>query len=155
MLSEPPLTGPDGSLQLHATTVVLNDAAVVITGPAGAGKTAMAFALMARGAMLLADDITWLTSDGTTVVAHCPPTLAGRIEARGIGILNAPAAPSTPVRLVVDLGRTEDDRIPEPRTVRLLGHNIPLLHTPAIPHFADIIYHYMTFGRHQDTARQT
>lgn len=146
MLSEPPRTGPDGTLQLHASTVVIDGRAVAFTGPAGSGKTAMAFAMMARGARLLADDVTWVRKVDEGLMALCPDTLIGRIEARGIGILNAPAAPPSPLSLIVDLGRAEEDRIPPRRHLRLMGQTVDLLHIPAMPHFADMIWHYITFG---------
>lgn len=145
-LSVPPKNGPDGQLQLHASTVVINDRAVAITGPSGSGKSTLALALISRGATLLADDITWLTATPQTLTAHCPPDLSGRIDARGVGILNAPASAPTPLHLVVDLGTPETDRIPPRKTVSLLGHDIALLHTPATSHFADAISLYMMHG---------
>ncbi len=147
MLSEPPKDGPDGRLQLHASTVVIGGNAVAITGPSGSGKSAMAFKLMSLGATLLADDITWLKATPSALIAECPTSLSGRIEARGVGILNAVPARPAPLKLVVDLGVEEHDRLPALKTVQLLDHSIPLFHTPAIPHFAEAILHYMMHGR--------
>lgn len=147
MLSEPPQNGPDGRLQLHASTVVIRGKAVAITGPSKSGKSGLAFKLMSLGATLLADDITWLEATPTTLIASCPPTLSGRIEARGVGILNAVPAPTAPLLLVVDLGIAEPARLPAHKIITLLGHDIVLLHTAAIPHFADAIVHYLMHGR--------
>ncbi len=147
MLSDPPKNRPDGSLQLHASTVVIRGQAVAIVGPSGSGKSSMAFKLMSLGATLLADDITWLAATHTTLMASCPPNLIGCIEARGVGILNAVPAPAAPLHLVVDLGIDEAARLPVRKTITLLGHDIALLHTVATPHFADVILHYMMHGR--------
>jgi HPr kinase/phosphorylase len=147
MLSETPKIGPDGRLQLHASTVIINGKAVAIAGPPGAGKSGLAFKLMSLGAMLLADDITWLEATPTALIASCPPALSGRIEARGIGILNAVPGPATPLHLVVDLGIAEPARLPAHKTIRLLGYNITLLHTAAILYFPEAIAHYMMHGR--------
>lgn len=146
MLSEVPKNGPDGRLQLHASTVVIAGRAVAICGPAGSGKSGFALALMGRGALLLADDITWLETKGDSLMAICPPTLSGRIEARGLGILNATPAPSAPLHLIVDLGVPEAERLPERKFTTLLGHDIQMFHTPENTYFMDAVLHYMTSG---------
>jgi len=147
MLSVAPKNGPDGHLQLHASTVVVGQKAVAFLGPTGSGKSGHALACMSRGAQLLADDITWLHSTDDGLVATCPPTLKGRIEARGVGILEA--VPHDPVRLslIVDLGSVETTRLPDKKAVSLLGHDIPVFHTPANPYFVDAILLYMLHGR--------
>lgn len=147
MLSEAPKRGPDGRLQLHASTVVLNGCAVAFTGPSGSGKSGHALAMMSRGAVLLADDVTWLQGTSGAVMAHCPPPLSGRIEARGVGILKASPAPPAPLKLIVDLGTPEVDRLPPHRTLDVLGHDICLLHKPATASFVDAILQYMMQGR--------
>ena len=147
MLSEPPKNGPDGQLQLHASTVVFNDKAVTICGPSGSGKSSLTLELLMLNATLLADDITWLDASPRGVIASCPPAIAGRIEARGVGVLNAPPAGPAPLYLIVDLGTPELDRVPEPKTVTLLGQEVALLHTPASRHFAQAITQYMMHGR--------
>ncbi|MGJ8611633.1 MAG: HPr kinase/phosphorylase [Octadecabacter sp.] len=147
MLSVAPKNGPDGLLQLHSSTVVMNGNAVAFVGKSGTGKSAMAFRMLSLGATLLADDITWFSSTSDGLHAQCPQALSGRIEARGVGILNAVPASPAPLVLIVDMGTPEVDRLPPLRNVTLLGHVITLLHTPAIPHFADAIRHYMLHGR--------
>ena len=147
MLSVPPKDGPDGHLQLHASTVVVDGKAIAITGPSGSGKSGLALSLMSLGAELLADDITWLHMAEDRLVATCPPQLSGRIEARGVGILNAPVAAPTPLSAVIDLGIAEHDRIPPRRTIQLMGQQVPLLHNPATSYFAQMILCYMKGGR--------
>lgn len=146
MLSVSPTRGPDGALQLHASTVAVDGRGVCITGPSGAGKSELALALMAYGAQLVADDITWIKPAASGLVAHCPPAISGRIEARCVGILNACAAPPAPLALIVDLGRTETDRLPPRRHVTLLGADVALLNRPAGIYFPAIILHYIRHG---------
>ncbi len=144
MFSVPPTDGPDGQIQLHASTVAVDGVALAIIGPSGAGKSAFALAMMARGAGLVADDITWLSKSRPDLIASCPPKLSGRIEARGIGILSAPATSPTPLRAIVDLGRPETDRLPDAKFVTLDGIRIRLFHSPAMEHFIDAMMLYMS-----------
>ncbi|MCF2905729.1 HPr kinase/phosphatase C-terminal domain-containing protein [Octadecabacter sp. CECT 8868] len=147
MLSVAPKDGPDGRLQLHASTVVINGHAVALTGPSGSGKSGHALALMSRGAVLLADDITWIEDAPHGLVAHCPPTLKGRIEARGVGILSVDHIEKAPLRLVVDLGAVEVERVPPWRKVMLLNQPVAILHNPETGHFVDAIMQYMKHER--------
>lgn len=143
MLSAPPTDGPAGALQLHASTVVIGNKAVAFTGPSGVGKSDAALACMARGAHLLADDITWLHAGELGLIASCPPPLLGLIEARGVGILDAVPAPPTLLHLVVDLGTPETQRLPAPKSLTLLGCSVVLFHRPSTAHFLDAILLYM------------
>jgi hypothetical protein len=58
-----------GRLCLHASSVVMDGRAILLAGASGAGKSTTAAALVERGAMLLADDITAVDTapDGTMV----------------------------------------------------------------------------------------
>jgi hypothetical protein len=58
-----------GTLALHASCVRLGDGAVLIAGPAGAGKSTTAAALAARGAAVLCDDLTALEFRNGRVLA--------------------------------------------------------------------------------------
>ncbi|SHI83870.1 HPr kinase/phosphorylase [Wenxinia saemankumensis] len=138
--------GGAGRLTLHATAVALDGRALLIRGPSGSGKSALAFQLMALGAGLIADDLVILTAGPTGPVAACPPAGAGRIEARGIGILAAPAHPPCTVALVFDRGHRERERMPPRRSTALLGFPVPLVHDPGTGDVASVLYHYLRFG---------
>ncbi|WP_095587374.1 HPr kinase/phosphorylase [Actibacterium ureilyticum] len=141
-------SGPvDAPRILHASCVALHGQGVLITGKSGSGKSTLALELMARGAMLVADDRTCLTASADGLIATCPPALAGRIEARGIGILAADCAPAARVRLVVDLDVTETDRLPPRHQTRLAGIALPLLRRVNGPHFPAAILQYLKGGR--------
>lgn len=139
--------GPPRHDTLHASCVSLDQNAVLILGASGAGKSGLALQLMALGAALIADDRTVLTRRDDVVMASCPPTLSGMIEARHVGILAADPAPPAPVRLVVDLNVDETDRLPPFREVTLLGCKVNLLHRAAHAHFPSAILQYLKGGR--------
>ncbi|TJZ89485.1 serine kinase [Paracoccus gahaiensis] len=120
--------------QLHATTVALNGVGLVILGPSGSGKSGLALELMAVGALLVADDRTDLRLQDGRLIAQAPPALLGRIEARGVGILWARPSPPVPVGLACDLGRPEEDRLPQLRHQEWLGVRVSLVLGPYRPH---------------------
>lgn len=134
-------------LQIHATTIAIDGRAVVLKGPSGSGKSALALQLMALGARLVADDITQLLEEAGTVIARCPAAIQGQIEARGVGLLRADPLEAAPVALVVDMGIIETDRLPPGRRTRLSGQDIPLLHKVESAHFPAAILYYMRGGR--------
>ena len=134
-------------LQVHGTAVAYDQKAIVITGPSGSGKSGLALQLMEFGADLIADDQVILSPDGPLLVASCPPSIIGLIEARGVGVLNAQPAPPTSVVLAVDLGQTEPDRVPKHRHVNWLGHEIPLLWGVNNPQFAASLLQMLKAGR--------
>jgi len=132
---------------VHATAVAIEDCGLLILGPSGSGKSALALALMAAGARLVADDRVILRVEGERLVAECPPAIAGRIEARGMGILRAEPAGPVPVTQVVDLGQAETDRLPPCRRITLLGLTRPLVLGPWAPHLAPALMQLMRGGR--------
>lgn len=132
---------------VHATCVAIQNQGVLLIGPSGSGKSTLALELMALGASLVADDRVILKPSETGVSARAPDALAGKIEARGIGILAAAARPSADVRLVIDMGREEAERIPPERMTDLMGARLPMLHKVAHRGFAPSIMQYMLGGR--------
>lgn len=114
--------------QVHASCVALAGNAVLLRGVPGSGKSDLALRLIDAGWALVADDRVDLRRNGETLVAAAPPTIAGKIEVRGVGIVRLDAAPSTPVRLVVDLVQAEAvERFPEPATTEILGLSLGLV----------------------------
>lgn len=113
-MSEPPI---------HAGCVAMRGVGVLIAGPSGSGKSDLALRLIDRGAVLVSDDYTLLHAEGNALHATAPATIAGRIEVRGIGIVDRPTMPSVPVALFVEAGTP--DRLPEPATRVIAGIAIP------------------------------
>ena len=136
------------SQKLHATTVALQNRAVLIIGPAGSGKSGLALQLMALGAALVADDRTLVWAKDGAVWAVAPPGLPSLIEARGIGLLRAPdLAPATKVSLVVDMGQTETRRLPPLQHYPVMGLTLPLVIHITAAHFPASVLHYLIHGR--------
>jgi len=111
---------------LHATAVVRDGWAVLLTGPPGAGKSDLALRLIDRGWTLLADDYVRLEAGDGRVFAHAPETTRGLLEVRGIGLLPFPIHGPAPVALVADLGRTPE-RLPAPEATEFGCVRVPLI----------------------------
>jgi HPr kinase/phosphorylase len=137
-----PADEPD-SILLHGTTVAVGGAGLLITGAAGSGKSALALMLMAYGAVLIADDRTRLTRRDDGLWASCPPTIRGRIEARGLGILAAETLPGARLAAVVDLDRSETERLPPERTLTLIGLPVALILKTEGLSFAAALHQYL------------
>ncbi|CAN5308626.1 HPr kinase/phosphatase C-terminal domain-containing protein [soil metagenome] len=112
--------------RVHATTVAIGGRGVMIVGPSGAGKSDLALRLIDRGAVLVSDDYTECSVRDGVLIAVAPPTIAGKIEVRGIGIVDMPHACETPVAMVVTLA-DRVDRLPEPVTTHIAGMDLSAL----------------------------
>lgn len=112
---------------LHASCVAIDGRGVLIEGPSGAGKSDLALRLIDRGAILVSDDYTILHRQAKTLVAMAPATIEGKMEIRGLGILDFPTVPRAPVALVVSLA-TEVERYPlDTPTRRIIGFDVPVI----------------------------
>ena len=113
-------------IHVHGTSVVLGGDGVLLRGPSGSGKSDLALRLIDDGARLVADDQTELRLVGGALRMSAPWTIAGRIEARGVGILRVDSTPSAILRLVVDLAPSGAvERLPEPEDCEFLGCRVP------------------------------
>ncbi|HWK34734.1 HPr kinase/phosphatase C-terminal domain-containing protein [Sphingomonas sp.] len=86
---------------IHASCVAIGDAAVLIEGKSGAGKSDLALRLIDRGARLVSDDYTIVTRQHGVLLARAPVNLSGKIEVRGIGIVAMEPVADVAVRLIV------------------------------------------------------
>lgn len=117
---------------VHASTVALKGRAVLISGPSGSGKSDLALRLIDRGYTLVSDDQTIVRRDGDLLIASAPPTIAGKLEIRGVGIVEMEAASDVPIALYVEL-TSEIMRLPDDRRERpVLGVNLPLVSVDAL-----------------------
>lgn len=82
---------------------------------------------MALGAQLVSDDRVGVARRDGALWASAPAAIRGRIEARGIGLLEAPPLDTARLVLVVDLDRPEPDRLPPHRVTEILGISLPLV----------------------------
>jgi len=108
---------------IHASCVAIDGRAVLIAGPSGAGKSDLTLRLIDGGAVLVSDDYTVLTVQDGTLYAAPPATIAGRIEVRGIGIVERPFVAGVPVALWVEAGTP--DRMPDATTHAIAGIALP------------------------------
>jgi HPr kinase/phosphorylase len=123
-------------LLVHATTVALGRAAILLRGASGAGKSDLALRFLAAPPtwpigrlprLLVSDDQTRLALDAGRLIATAPAAILGKLEVRGVGIIDVTVAPPTELRLVVDLVATADlERLPESDKIEFLGVSVPL-----------------------------
>lgn len=115
------------SLRLHANCVSLDGAGVLLRGPSGAGKSDLTLRLIDAGAAtLVADDQTIVSRKGDELFGHAPDTLAGKLEVRGLGIVDMPFTPRVRIVLTADLMPADEiARLPESGdlTEAILGLN--------------------------------
>jgi len=122
---------------VHGSCVAFGRRAALLRGRPGSGKSDLALRFMALPRegecepRLVADDQVWVEAreDGS-LVASPPKTIAGKIEVRGLGIVDVPFLAEAQLVLVCDLVSDKDvPRMPpEPweRTV-IAGVPVPTL----------------------------
>jgi serine kinase of HPr protein (carbohydrate metabolism regulator) len=122
------MTAPSLSSEtVHASSVAIDGRAVLIGGRSGSGKSDLAMRLIDRGGVLIADDYTFVRRVDGRALASAPPTIAGMIELRGVGLVQFETAVDVPVGLFVDLDQSPE-RLPEPGDARMLaGVSVPTL----------------------------
>jgi len=117
---------------LHASTVELDGRAVLIAGISGAGKSDLALRLIDRGFTLVSDDQTVVQKRGEQLLASAPATIRGKLEIRGIGIIDMPTIGDVPVALVVEL-TSSLQRLPDDSRERVIcGLSVPLISVDAL-----------------------
>ena len=134
------------TMRLHATAVPLDDKGILIIGASGSRKSTLALQLMALGCRLVADDQTELTRRDDVLWASAPPSIRGLIEARGVGILQVEPTEAA-IAVVIDLDRTEHDRLPQRHVATYLGHARPCLRKVPGPAWPAAILQYIRAER--------
>jgi HPr kinase/phosphorylase len=121
---------------VHAAAVLAGARAVLIRGPAGAGKSRLALALIQAAqcrlitfARLVGDDRIELAAAHGRLLARAPRALAGLLEVRGLGIRRLDYEPVAVVGLVVDLATPAAERLPATaeQKVEVAGITLPRL----------------------------
>ena len=126
---------------IHASCVLIQNCGVLIVGPSGSGKSSLALRLIGLGGELIADDLTILSNHKTGIIATCPETIQGRIEARGVGILRLSAKTNAGISLVIDMESAATERIPKAETYSLFGIDLPLIRAAPLDAFPEAVYY--------------
>jgi HPr kinase/phosphorylase len=121
----------------HGTAIAVGGSAALIIGPSGAGKSDLALRCLAIApteliptpAHLVADDRVVISFGEGKLRAEAPEAIRGKLEVRGLGILDVPFVPSADLALIAELVAPEAmERLPDPPPRRtLLGVSLPLL----------------------------
>lgn len=115
-------------LQVHGTVVAIAGVGVLLRGPSGCGKSDLALRLIDGGASLVADDRADISRLDGELTAAAPEAIAGRIEVRGVGIVDVDATPTARLGLIIDLRPAEHvERMPEASTESILGVDLPVI----------------------------
>ena len=124
---------------VHASCVAIEGRAVLLCGVSGSGKSDLALRLLDRGAAPISDDYTELRRHEDRLIGSAPASINGKIEVRGVGIIEWTALSEAPIVLCVVLDEPIE-RIPEdPLPCRLfLGIGIPVLSINALEASAPI-----------------
>jgi len=121
----------NGVPTIHASAVLIGAKAALIRGPAGSGKSQLAWRLLGAlpFARLVADDRAHVEMHHGRLLTRPAPALAGLIEIRGLGIRRVAYEPLAEVGLVVDLAAEDAERVPGRSTgkVTLAGVALPRL----------------------------
>jgi serine kinase of HPr protein (carbohydrate metabolism regulator) len=123
---------------VHGTCVALGRTAALLRGPSGSGKSdlALRFLFLARrgpaaleAPILVADDQVWLVPGDARLLARAPDSIRGKMEVRGVGIVDVKSLAEADLALVVDLVAASDvERLPDDALkTRLLGVDVPLV----------------------------
>ena len=125
---------------IHGTCLAVGDAGVLLVGKPGSGKSDLALRLIdgqgsglsgaIRGARLVADDQVVVRRDGEALFASATPALRGKLEVRGLGIVDVASGDHVLLRLAVRLTPVaEIERLPDLARARMemLGLAIPLM----------------------------
>ncbi len=121
-------------MTLHATAIAVDGLAALLFGASGSGKSDLALRCLIPLARLggrtvtpelVADDQVEFALEGGHLVCRAPPTITGRIEVRGLGIVDVPHVPKARVVLAVVLDGLPVERMPEPAERQILGIDIP------------------------------
>jgi HPr Serine kinase C-terminal domain len=111
----------------NATCVAIDGRGVLIAGPSGSGKSALALALIDRGARLVGDDGVLLAAEGAKLIARPHPQTRGLVEIRNLGLIRMVPCDQVQVALLVTFDPAAPRFIEHASSIRCEGIDIPSL----------------------------
>lgn len=139
---------------LHGTFLHVHGVGVLLEGVPGAGKSALALDLIARGHALVADDAVEVVHPAPGILlGRCPGVIEGFLETRGLGVLDVRrmhgaravrSAARLDLIVKLDTGKaralTATERLQGRRgTRRVLGEAVPVLTLRRGPNLAALV----------------
>lgn len=117
---------------IQAACVAVNGRGVLIECREGEGRADLALRMIDRGAVLVADAQTVCLRHDRQLLASAHAGATGRIEVRGLGIVEMPHAERVPVDLLIVL-LDAGPRFPEDKRTRsIAGIEVPVLALAAL-----------------------
>ncbi len=114
-------------LDFQSTAVSYKNQAVLITGPAGIGKTTLALRLIENGARLIGDDVVEIFIKNNQLYCKAKERLKGVVEVRGLGLVaGLKVKGATKIACQIRLHPQKTERLPEFQTTDLMGKKIPV-----------------------------
>ena len=123
---------------VHASCVAAGSRGILLLGLSGQGKSDLALRLIDRGARLVADDRCDIWFDRGQLWCRPPATLAGKLEVRGIGIVEQPWTAPVPLALAVRLTDRYERMPPAGQVEIVAGHALPAIFLSAFEASAPI-----------------
>jgi HPr kinase/phosphorylase len=105
--------------RIHASCVVLGECGILVRGAPGSGKSSLVRQMLfeaklgGRFARLVCDDQVEIEERHGRLLARAVAAIEGRLEVRGVGIIEVQHEPAAAIRLVVDCGTQQPRRMPE------------------------------------------
>ena len=122
---------------VHATAIAADGRAALIMGPSGSGKSDLALRTITAPFLddgrpvalaLVADDQVQVERAGDRLIAAPPPTIAGKLEVRGLGIMTVAHLARADLVLAVSLAPAATiERLPAVGALHdVLGIGLPI-----------------------------
>lgn len=121
---------------IHGTAIAIAGRAALIRGPSGSGKSDLALRCLAHAPspilpvtpILVSDDQVLARRVANAILLSPPAAIAGKIEVRGLGIIEIAHQASARLVLLVNLTDGQIERLPDrTETETIFGIKLPIL----------------------------